>query len=309
MSPAAVSISPGPVGAFGKIPSSGDFVEAGTVGPEMQALARWMEEAVHALRAIDAAVEPVRFLFTPLAGGRALVGTLGPSTDRVGRTFPLAVACAATVRPDDLSLVPGAFQHFLEGAEGTILGRAPRMSAAELAAAVRRLAPPGPAEVERERGERKEGLARPIGELWRSAYGDASHALRFYGVRTLLLATRQVRAREPVGVRVVVDCPVACAADVRDWLSLVGGCLDWVRAPTIFWRADRTRLMVSAGPAPAGVLGAMGASPIDASWIWPLSTRRDEAVAEAKEALEAPIRRILDDPGAPVSALRDAMRA
>ncbi len=92
-------------GAFGKMPSVGDFFRLAVSPAFVQAWDAWIQssmlEASHALgEAWDAHYmsAPIwRFCLAPgLAGPQKMLGVLMPSVDRVGRRFPLTLAAAVS---------------------------------------------------------------------------------------------------------------------------------------------------------------------------------------------------------------------
>lgn len=94
----------GPVaGLFGKLPAHGDFVRRGWEDATVDAIDRWLTDAMDALRAEDAAVFETRLRAAPLWRGYVPAGALGPaalhlglapSIDRAGRLFPLVAGVA-----------------------------------------------------------------------------------------------------------------------------------------------------------------------------------------------------------------------
>jgi type VI secretion system protein ImpM len=88
-------------GFFGKLPTRGDFVSAGLprsfIGP-WDAWLRWVLPPVFQSLAngwIDAPVWRFR-LHPGVCGADPVLGVLLPSMDRVGRFFPLTIACLNT---------------------------------------------------------------------------------------------------------------------------------------------------------------------------------------------------------------------
>ncbi len=136
------------VGLFGKHPSTGDFIRAGSTSELVTALDRWLAGALVAghrelgdwdQRYID--LMPSPFLFAN-GGPQVLFGVLVPSADREGRAFPLAlyVACdrqaIATAR---LAALP--HEGFIGAAVGLLEQRG-RFAHDELRARVSQIAPP-----------------------------------------------------------------------------------------------------------------------------------------------------------------------
>lgn len=97
--------APGGVGFFGKLPGMGDFVQRRLPGAFVSAWDSRFEAAVSAARAefgddwrnLWQAAPAWRFALMPgVCGVTAWVGVTGPSVDRVGRSFPMVLACPLT---------------------------------------------------------------------------------------------------------------------------------------------------------------------------------------------------------------------
>jgi type VI secretion system ImpM family protein len=97
--------APGSVGFFGKLPGMGDFVQRRLSGAFVSAWDARFEAAVSAARAAFGEdwrnlwqSAPVwRFALMPgVCGVTAWIGVMGPSVDRVGRSFPMVLACPLT---------------------------------------------------------------------------------------------------------------------------------------------------------------------------------------------------------------------
>ena len=91
----------GPCGAFGKIAAAGDFIRFGLPGDFVAAWDVWLQSELAAARDgfgrrwHDTYMAAPIWRFTlagGLAGDAAVLGVLMPSTDRVGRMFPLTLA-------------------------------------------------------------------------------------------------------------------------------------------------------------------------------------------------------------------------
>jgi len=135
-------------GFFGKVPSRGDFVRGGLPPGFVRALDGWWQAVIPASRAAlgegawtEAWMEaPIwRFRLSPgLLGPLAAAGLWLPSTDRVGRLFPLTLAAVAPAWRD-LAPLGG----FLDAAEAIGLEAVEADPAPEaLEAALRRAAAP-----------------------------------------------------------------------------------------------------------------------------------------------------------------------
>ena len=118
----------GAPGFYGKLPSLGDFVSRRLPAELVQPWDLWLRECLVESRAQlgDAWLETYltsplwRFVLTPgVAGRSAWAGVLMPSVDRVGRYFPLTLACGLEPGVDPLRLL--AAPDWFERAEAVML--------------------------------------------------------------------------------------------------------------------------------------------------------------------------------------------
>jgi type VI secretion system protein ImpM len=93
-------LAPAAVGGFGKIAAAGDFIRFGVAGDFVQAWDGWLQQEILAAREALGARWQAAYLSAPiwrftlapgLAGAGAALGVFMPSTDRVGRMFPLTL--------------------------------------------------------------------------------------------------------------------------------------------------------------------------------------------------------------------------
>ena len=99
---------PAVIGFFGKLPSKGDFVQAGLPRGFVEAWDGWMQDRLSAARAQLGPAWLGLWMEAPIwrfalgagqCGAAAMTGLWMPSVDRVGRHFPLTVA-APTLAPE-----------------------------------------------------------------------------------------------------------------------------------------------------------------------------------------------------------------
>jgi type VI secretion system protein ImpM len=103
------------VGFFGKLPVLGDFLSR-RLGPDfVEPWDQWLQQAMHMGRAqvgwneLYTQAAPWRFaLEAGVCGGSPVLGVLLPSNDRVGRQFPLTVACALPTGLGALEVAAGS---------------------------------------------------------------------------------------------------------------------------------------------------------------------------------------------------------
>lgn len=106
-------------GAFGKMPSAGDFIRLAPPAGFVRAWDAWLQQAMMDGQGALGAAWDDHYMSAPiwrftlaagLAGPHKVIGVLMPSVDRVGRRFPLTLV-AALETPG-----PAARDHFMAGA-------------------------------------------------------------------------------------------------------------------------------------------------------------------------------------------------
>lgn len=96
-------------GFFGKLPCRGDFVSRNLPRSFLDPWDRWLQHGMAAAKAALDDAWPHSFIDGPswqfvvaagILGPQAVVGSLAPSCDRVGRLFPLTIAILTNGSPD-----------------------------------------------------------------------------------------------------------------------------------------------------------------------------------------------------------------
>jgi type VI secretion system protein ImpM len=110
-----------PIGYYGKLPARADFVGRRLARSTVACLDRWLQECLARSQAALRASWPDRYLAAPIwrfalpagsCGDSALAGVLTPSTDAVGRCFPLLLAVALPATVDTVAVATGAASWF-----------------------------------------------------------------------------------------------------------------------------------------------------------------------------------------------------
>lgn len=92
--PAPLPSQPPRITALGKIPSYGDFLRVGSLGPAWQSFDAWVQRGLYAVRQVAGATYKARMAQLPptyvlhSTSASVLLGAFRPSTDRVGRMYP-----------------------------------------------------------------------------------------------------------------------------------------------------------------------------------------------------------------------------
>jgi type VI secretion system protein ImpM len=226
----------------------------------------------------------------------AFVGAFAPSSDAVGRSFPLIVF--AEIDQQDLvhrlAAVPASFRPFLDEA-ALLVALAPE-SPAEVLARVDGLAASA-AQPDSGRSFMPSLGDEPVQPLL-AALGGSPRALG-YAMRTFLAACEQAVTTGPHATSgvITVDAPAPPPAARQLWLELAARKLRWRDAlPSMLWtETPAGRLLLTLGP-PAQ----------RSSRLWPLKTDVVAALDQAMGMLTPEQRRRVEDPQ---SSLGDLLTA
>ncbi len=229
----------------------------------------------------------MRFLLRFGEGDGVLLGALGRSGDRVGRTFPLAIFAQVSGPGVGAAfpVLPAVAGHFL-GAVESLLAEARSLPLASVIERVRALPLPGPGDAAAAEAWAQDVASRsPARELLAQVSGADGRqaACAFHGFRT---ACHSARGREPVRGATALDCPVGGEGDVYAWLELARRALGRPFPPSIFWREGSSpRLVISLGPPPAAVVAHLLTPGADHPRIRPLLLGEPGDAATARRAL------------------------
>jgi type VI secretion system protein ImpM len=279
----------GPIGLFGKIPAQADFLRVNASDPAALALVRWLEEGNDALYRAGArlSAEPLGFLFPSFCGDRALVGAIGPGSDKVGRSFPLAVFVPARDLAGTFPLVPVLYRAFLDAAR-ELLAAAAELAPPQIGERLSRLPLPGPSDAAAALTWAREAGGERARDLQQRLFTELPEGQQYYAFRTFQVACQPLRGRDPGRVNLALDCPCAREGDAWVWLELGRRALGWPQPPPFFWRGGAAPgLVLSLGAPPPAILPFLSAPPRESQRIWPLKTRQAPAVASARKALSA----------------------
>jgi type VI secretion system protein ImpM len=263
----------GRVEGFGKVPAMGDFVRTPSASGEMMAFERWLTNAMEtgearvgaAWKRAFAEGAPHAFVWSGTLEKKAralLVGVVVPSTDSVGRSFPLVVCAPLPLGAFGATphLAPLLLHEFFQHAAAAA-GRAARArSQAEFHTQVSSVPPPsldGVASALARYGAWAKSRLAP--ELWASVFGDdAERAIRS-ALYLVVESTAAYRGQEApplsLGLRVPLGADTASSAAL--WLDLVRSAAGWkTTVPTLFISLTPARraLIQLGAEAPASVL-------------------------------------------------------
>lgn len=110
-----------PLGWYGKIPASGDFVHRRLPREQIAWWDRWLQFGLAALKAAPDGGASRSFATAPIwnfaipsgsSGGGVQLGCLAPSRDRVGRAYPLCVVSTIADAAYDPSMLDSASEYY-----------------------------------------------------------------------------------------------------------------------------------------------------------------------------------------------------
>jgi type VI secretion system ImpM family protein len=304
------------VGLFGKLPSTGDFVQRGPVSGTVAAFRSWLEQGVEraALRKTDplrAALDDARvfaFVFRR-DGSEIVVGALKPSVDAAQRRFPLSVymlldavhVCGAP------HLLPLGLGDFLQDAADALLSD-------DVVGAIERLdpsyaaAPLAPASFP-EQAYEYDGWAGSTAihaafeAVFAQAAGPASAAV--HTIREVI-APFYGKDAPPTPLSVRVPLGHAGTGALAFWIDVVRHAAGWQRTvPTVFWSNDETggEALIQLGDTPPGSLAELWAPDPNSDHVCDLTHAID-----VQSFLHPPPPRMLAVLGDPAARVSDFMR-
>ncbi len=294
----------GQVSGFGKVPALGDFLRTPSPSGEMMAFERWLTTAMEtgearvgaAWKSAFAAGAPHAFIWSGTLEKKTrglLVGVIVPSTDSVGRSFPVVICAPVPLAAFGASahlapfLLHGFFQHAAAAA-----GRAARTrSQAEFQAQVSSVPPPSLGGVSSALA-RYEAWANSqvASELWASVFGnDAERATRS-ALYLVVESTAAYRGQEapPLSLGLRVPLGVDTQSVAALWLDVVRSAAGWkTTVPTLFMSlvaAPRALIQLGA-EAPASVLADLYLPNADSNAVCDLTSATGTMPSELPSAV------------------------
>jgi type VI secretion system protein ImpM len=294
----------GRVGGFGKLPALGDFVRTPSASAEMMAFERWLTHAMEtgearvgaAWKSAFAAGAPHAFVWSGTLEKKArglLVGVVVPSTDSVGRSFPVVICAPVPLAAfgANTHLAPLVLHEFFQHAAAAA-GRAARTrSQAEFHAQVSSVSPPSldgvGAALARYGAWAK---SRVASELWASVFGDDAERATRSALYLVVESTAAYRGQETpplsLGLRVPLGTDTPSSAAL--WLDVVRSAAGWkTTLPTLFISLSAApRALIQLGAeAPASVLADLYLPNADSSAVCDLTSATGKLPSELPSAV------------------------
>jgi type VI secretion system protein ImpM len=303
------------IGAFGKLPSTGDFVAHNAGQPVARAFVDWLEREVDALAARGTPLPDatVRFLYRDPNGSGACLGAMLRSRDTVGRKFPFTIFTYLDVSAtlQRYPSFPAAYAPFIDGAVA-LLRQLEQQSPERVLEQVAALPLPRHAELEEAHQWSFQALEHTSGQtLLEALFGPLDQGVRFHGLNMLLTACAQVRGADPGSASIILECPASDDVQLTFWLRLCQQQLAWAHAPpSLFWSGTDSadsRLLVALGAPTPGLLGFLARPDAVAERLWPMRTTSASSIAAGRQALSPAHLAVLDPPAPTAAALLSAL--
>jgi type VI secretion system protein ImpM len=294
------------VGMYGKHPMADDFLRLNASSAEVRGLDEWLSGALPAAGRLVPDWENTYASFPTVCfvcGGTSksstyLVGALAPSTDRIGRQYPLILFAEV----DEASLVNGypavPYARFLEEAEA-LLTRRGRLSRDSLLQAACALAPPDGSSLQSATGRHQQFLEGTSGADALAAMfahlGDGVDQAR-HALGILREACRSISPKQPLpgfGVR----CPIGerTGSERRQhaalWLAVLQRLLPVRLVPNVLWSGNV--LLAYFGRLPAKALTALWHTGWQDDTLYDLGKERNDKQRLSDLPLDAPLSTLL----------------
>ena len=242
------------VSCFGKMPTHGDFVRYNADGDVVRALDGWIQQGMYALKtrgdgSLQEAYDRLgstRFFFRPRNSEAAVAGVIQSSQDRVGRRFPLVIACELDdvhARSPLQAALPATLNPFLEGAaEIARQAASGTIAYADLDSNLERLPPPDAGAGGTDGYEAYVDETR-WGDFAERTWGYFDDVRKYHLFRNLLDLREGVAARGSAPAGIALRFPMSDGGwsgglEPSFWIDLMGRLLEpAIPLSAAFWRA------------------------------------------------------------------------
>jgi type VI secretion system protein ImpM len=311
------------IGAFGKLPTTGDFVRSGTGAPLTAELEQFLHAGVDAFHQEACSPEvfdagrTYGFLLRPAdpRSPETLVGLLAPSRDAVGRRFPFVVF-------DDIEQrqIFAAHGHLLPLAAGDFLEQAlrlssrPGLSSQELP---RELSMVRPTERRLDLFVREYAdwaVTTRLSSVWSAIFGDVHSPYAAAALIGIAASVEPWRGtpHPPTSLSVRLPLGGGGTAAVVLWLDIVRRLSGWHDTiPTAFWHwsGNDGDILIQLGDTPASSFVELYRPDPDAELVYDLVPRGRPPTALPPPAFFRRAADVIRRPEAPVAELLDALAA
>jgi len=283
------------VGLYGKHPAADDFLRRNAGTPMVRSLDEWLSNALAAAQRLVpdwettyARCPSLSFVYgaADAKGGTALVGTLSPSTDRIGRQYPLILFAEVDAEMLAQSYPVLPCSRFLEELERMQAGRS-RYTRESLVQALERLAPPDAAAL-KDAALRLERFTEDTtcADAFRGMFDDEGQEETAVGA--LQDVCRAAGPGRPPGFGLRFPLGESRSGTASLWLELTRSMLRERLLPSALW-SDRALLLYFA-KLPAKALTALWRPGWQDDSVFDMSTARSERGVRRPLQLDRPLR-------------------
>ncbi len=278
------------LGAFGKIPSMGDFASVGA--KPLASFESWLEagmahgEAKYKDRwpALYAAGRPYHFVFHGSPGGKeanVMSGVIAPSVDSVGRRFPLAVYAQYSEKRagNTAPLAPLFLRDFLGDAAQTVDEAGTLAGSDALKERMGGLTAPSFDSESHFTAEYSHwARATPVRNVWQSIYSDPDTDAPLAVIRSILDSVSPFHGRENLTTLLALRLPLGGGGPMiaAFWIDVVRRAAGWRHCmPTLFWSVDGSHsLLLQLGVTPPSALAELWSPDADNEHVYDLTMSR-----------------------------------
>lgn len=320
----------GTFGCFGKLPIHSDFIRFRATGEEVRALDQWLQEGILAAQsrwgkkweADYLQADPWNFVFQVEGTDAFLIGTLTPSRDQAGRSYPffffLRVDRKRFAAP--IQFAPMTYAPFLEQAGNLARSGGAGLRLKEFLDHLERLALPIPDDrasaVDQEAYQRF--LAGEKAEsFWSALFGAFEHPRKYLTDQNLAAILGPMRRtasnRLGFGLRFpLLPSEKKYNEDLSLWVDLVGRMLKRPPAPVnFFWNRAPAKgapwMMLFLGPPSAKSFLSLIQPELDGGTAYDLAPETAVDLSAVKGKSDAGRRTILENGEMPLAAFLEAM--
>jgi type VI secretion system protein ImpM len=286
-------------GLYGKLPIQADFVRLNAGGFASGGFDRWLEDGVGAVHAARGTTKNtlVTFFAYAVSAPNACIGMIGPSVDKVGRSFPAALFAYL-----DAS-VSNASEFAAEALGGFLFEAQAHVASLPTAQTVPNVAeihvPSGVDQLSAARDAAKRLSEMNLRDTLSVVLGNEESSRWEHALATCIAACTTAKGRFPEKTAVTLDLPTSDDRARNFWLAMVNAALAWpTGAPSWLWDSDGDRLLVALGPPSPSLFVALALPEWAGSRHWVI--RANNAGSSAAAALPSSCQQLLNKEDATV---------
>ena len=245
----------------GKLPTHGDFVRHRATTPAVRAFDEWVQKGLYQARqqrrreleAVYDDAPAIRFVFNAQGGTHPLLGTMKPSRDRSGRTYPFTVSVEAAhaLDADGLRYAPVQARALFDDADQIVqAATAGTLSHRDVIDRVRQLEPSLSVSATRPSAYDRYLQEQTMASFWTQLFGHFGDGRKYRLIDNMLTILNPLRGRPATPLAYGLQFPLgseeSSTYNVCFWLELCMQLLDHPSVePTIFWQEEAPQASAS----------------------------------------------------------------